>query len=64
MILKTNTPIIGMYIQSIPITKVYLSKYLVWEPEKDNPALEILSCYYNGYWVDEYPWTDETSWTD
>ena len=24
----------------------------------------ILSCYYNGYWIDEYPWTDETPWQD
>ncbi len=24
----------------------------------------ILSCFFNGYWIDEYPWTDETSWTD
>lgn len=23
-----------------------------------------LSCYANGYWIDEYPWTDDTSWTD
>lgn len=22
------------------------------------------SCYYNGYWIDEYPWTDDTSWMD
>lgn len=64
MILKTNTPIIGMYIQNIPIIKVYLAQNLVWELNKENPILEILSCYYNGYWIDEYPWTDETSWTD
>ena len=25
---------------------------------------ELLSCYANGYWIDEYPWTDNTSWAD
>ena len=53
-----------MYIQNVPITKVYLSKNVVWELQVDEPVTEILSCYFNGYWIDEYPWTDDTSWTD
>ena len=31
--------------------------------EPENPEI-ILSCYFNGYWIDEYPWTDDTPWTD
>lgn len=53
-----------MYIQNIPIVKVYYGKQLQWELKKEPPITEILSCYYNGYWIDEYPWTDDTSWTD
>jgi hypothetical protein len=30
----------------------------------DEIIIKILSCYYSGYWTDEYPWTDDTSWTD
>ena len=22
------------------------------------------SCFYNGYWKDEYPWTDDLPWKD
>ena len=63
-ILKNNTPIIGMYIQNIPIVKVYQGRQLQWEITQEEPTTEILSCYYNGYWIDEYPWTDDTPWTD
>ena len=24
----------------------------------------VLSCFYNGYWIDEYPWTDDMPWQD
>lgn len=47
-----------------PILAVYVNGQKVW-PEEIIPIIdEILSCYYNGYWIDEYPWTDDTSWTD
>ena len=35
----------------------------IW-PEKIIDDENILSCYYNGYWIDEYPWTDDTPWKD
>lgn len=48
-----------IYYKNIPILAVYTHGNKVW------PALdEILSCYFNGYWIDEYPWTDDTPWTD
>ena len=38
---------------------------LVWAlKEESSEILDILSCFNNGYWIDEYPWTDETPWTD
>ena len=48
-----------IYYHAIPIIRVYVGEHFVW------PALdEILSCYYNGYWIDDYPWTDDTPWKD
>jgi hypothetical protein len=51
-----------IYYHNIPIIRVYAGDHFVW------PMLdvidEILSCYYNGYWIDEYPWTDDTPWKD
>lgn len=41
------------------IERVYHGHKLVW-----SKFLEILSCYFNGYWIDEYPWTDDTPWKD
>ena len=67
MIKKQNSPVVGVFIGNTPIQKVYLAQYLVWEQpheEPEEPITEILSCYYNGYWIDEYPWTDDTNWTD
>lgn len=41
------------------IIAVYSGLKLVW-----SKTTEVLSCYYNGYWIDDYPWTDDTPWTD
>ena len=43
------------------IIAVYSGLKLVWSKEIIS---DVLSCYYNGYWIDEYPWTDDTPWTD
>lgn len=61
MIRYNNKKIVAMYLNGQNILSVYTQGQLVW-PE--NIIKEILSCYYNGYWIDEYPWTDETPWTD
>ena len=50
-----------MYINGQSILSVYTQGQRVWPDQIIN---EILSCYYNGYWIDEYPWTDDTPWTD
>lgn len=50
----------AIYVNGRSIKSVYIKDRLVW-PE----ALDIiLSCFYNGYWIDEYPWTDDTPWVD
>lgn len=50
-----------MYINGCKIISVYTQGQKVW-PE-DSQIDKILSCFYNGYWIDEYPWTDNTPWT-
>jgi len=44
------------------IAAIYKNGVMIWPIGKEGDM--ILSCYYNGYWIDEYPWTDETSWQD
>ena len=60
MIRKGNSKIIAMYLNGQKILSVYTQGQLVW-PEEEI-INEILSCFYNGYWIDEYPWTDDTPW--
>jgi len=57
-----NRPIGSIYKNGRAIKAVYHIGRLVWSKQ---PVIDIiLSCYYNGYWMDEYPWTDDTPWTD
>ena len=52
----------SIYLGTIPILSIYKGSQLLWPM---SPIIDkILSCYYNGYWIDDYPWTDDTSWTD
>lgn len=76
MIYHDGSKIGELSIKGIPIMEVYYKRASrkieqVWpvEVQDDNSPIipivdEILSCYYNGYWIDEYPWTDDTPWTD
>lgn len=52
----------NIYVQARPVIAVYTQGMKI-RPE-DTSIDVILSCYYNGYWIDEYPWTDDTPWTD
>lgn len=56
----------SIYYQGRPIALVYAFGRKIWPREKEiTPIIDtILSCFYNGYWIDEYPWTDDTPWTD
>jgi hypothetical protein len=59
-----NKGVKSIYYSSLPVIAVYTRGQLIW-PIKTEPIIDIiLSCYYNGYWIDEYPWTDDTPWTD
>lgn len=57
--IKINNKDPNIYINGVQAIKVYLNGQLIWPNETI-----ILSCYHNGYWIDEYPWTDDTIWTD
>jgi len=59
MIQINNHDIQGVYSNSKTILAVYSGVHLVWS--KIN---ELISCFSNGYWIDEYPWLDDASWTD
>lgn len=60
MIRLNNKNIIAINMNGKSILSVYLRGQKIWPDILDI----ILSCYYNGYWIDEYSWTDDTSWTD
>lgn len=49
-----------IYAQGRRVISVYIRGRLIWPELIDN----LLSCFYNGYWIDEYPWTDDLPWTD
>lgn len=59
MIHINNHDITGVYSGSRDIIRVYSGLHLVW-----SKITEILSCYANGYWIDEYPWVDDAFWKD
>ena len=48
-----------------PMISVYINGQLVW-PERTIPDTpeQTLSCFFNGYWIDDMPWTDDTPWMD
>lgn len=59
MIQIKNRNIVDIRLGTREIMSVYLGTRLIWE--KLN---EILSCFSNGYWTDDYPWVDNETWTD
>ena len=59
MIHINSKDISGVYSGLKEIVAVYSGLRLVW-----NKITEMLSCYSNGYWIDEYPWDDNLTWTD
>ena len=59
MIHINNHNIIGVYDGSKDIIAVYSGLKLVWSKITD-----LLCCYANGYWDDQYPWLDDLSWID
>ena len=54
-----NRDLLTAYIGGKQIIGIYIRGQKVWPT-----TTTILSCYFNGYWIDEYPWTDDTPWTD
>ena len=78
MIKQQINNIDAMRINGLEILAIYMRGRLIWYPSitfydkkqhipEPKPPREddiILSCYYNGYWIDEYPWTDDTPWVD
>ena len=59
MIHINNREISGVYKGSREIAAIYKGHRLVW-----TRITEIISCYSNGYWIDDYPWIDDQVWTD
>lgn len=59
MIHINNHNITGVYSGLRDVVAVYSGLKLVW-----SKVGSLLSCYSNGYWIDEYPWTDGLQWAD
>jgi hypothetical protein len=57
MIKISNKDLLALYYGSEPVLGIYMNGEKIW------PSI-ILSCFSNGYWIDEYPWTDDLPWTD
>jgi hypothetical protein len=70
MIKSKSDNIAAMYMNGLTILSVYMRGRLIWSLDEENSHHEdddnkdILSCFSNGYWIDEYPWTDNTPWKD
>ena len=66
IIFQKNDRLIGsIFFEGRAIKAIYTEGKKVWGIKKqEEPIKDILSCYYNGYWIDEYPWTDDTPWKD
>lgn len=60
MIHINHHDITGVYSGSRDIVAVYSGLRLVWSKLGNT----LLSCYSNGYWIDEYPWLDDLQWAD
>lgn len=64
MIRINDRDVTAIHINGQNVLSVYFNGSRMW-PREIIPIIDdILSCYYNGYWIDEYPWTDDTPWTD
>lgn len=59
MININNLPIKSVYVGDKLVYNIYVKDTLVWEL-----LSEVLSCYANGYWIDDQQWTDDTQWSD
>ena len=59
MIYINNKDVTGIYVGRIDVSAVYRGLILVW-----SKLGQIMSCYGNGYWIDEYPWADNDAWMD
>ena len=54
-----NHEITGIYHGQQSIDSVYKNLVLIWSKFSD-----MLCCFANGYWIDQYPWVDDSSWKD
>lgn len=57
--INNNKKIISMYLNGQNVLSVYTQGQLIWPEET-----LILSCFSNGYWIEEYPWLDNNTWID
>lgn len=63
MIAINNLNIISIYCGSSAIVSVKYGVHHIW-PDSEPSPVDSLSCFANGYWIDENPWTDDLPWKD
>jgi len=56
MIKFTDKDLLDVKLGTKQILAIYAKGQKLW------PDI-LMSCYANGYWIDEYSWTDNTPWT-
>ena len=58
-IFNNDKSVSAIHFQDKSVSFVYYMDRLIWSVED-----VIQSCFYNGYWIDDYIWTDDVCWTD
>lgn len=61
--INNSNDIIGIFNGNIPIIAVYYKGQKLW-PDEEEIIEDVLSCFSNGYWNDNYPWEDNMPWVD
>lgn len=59
MIRVGSNSVKAAYIGDIPVSAMYFNEERIWPDMVGG-----ISCFANGYWIDEYPWTDDLPWSD
>ena len=62
--LVDNTNITAIDWGNAPVIAVYYRNNVVWKPKEEPIDETVLSCFSNGYWIDDYPWLDDAVWVD
>lgn len=58
-IVINNGGVLAVFRDTEAVLRIMLNGEKIWPLVED-----VLSCFAQGYWIDDYPWTDDTPWKD